>query len=452
LPRQRKRNDLAFAIAQPSSSFGFGEKMEQDPDAAASAAAAPAPEDAQRVIAPNGHFPRWRFEDMTEMLFEDGPDSDDDGGMYELEANGVAGNRSRLQLLFNTFRAAAAHLENLGDGPIDFLRVPHRTVRGPEEENGPADFGRLVAALGRKEGIRAIRELRFSALKWDELPEEDVERLFGQVLVSHPTIQHLAFYSSVVPVRYLKLLTSVWPAAGSSTPLKKLSFRGAFGHESSQAIADMIGRSVALATLVLRPTANLLDPDDCKLVCEAVSRNTNLQSLSLDVENVRDDTLNQVGASSSLRTLEIYSSGGFSRGSMENFARQLRTNVTLSAVRFDTEMGRDALVRIFRPIEEALETYNFTLTEVFVGRYWHGQDNVAKLLLRNRRLQLVLEHLEPAGLRPRLFGMVSAIPTLLYRSLRRGNVDVLGRHLEGPGGSPGPGSKKRGLSGLAEDD
>jgi hypothetical protein len=369
------------------------------------------------------------------------------GGANISNAGGGGGMWEDVPLLRGGFREVTEYLKDINGSPIGMLHVlGPRVWRDDLMEDAHQAFGRLVAALGRNEGGRVVQRIAFVGLNWGALPDDDVQQLLGEVLALHPTRENLMFIDDegVIPVRCLSFLTSSLPVARRATPLQSLQIlTPGLELESSRAIAEMIRRNVALTELRVRPDLDYLDSDNGRLVFEAATLNTNLQILRLHVDTIQDNTLDHVGASSSLRTLDIHSEQIPSQGSVVNFARDLRNNTTLTSllVNGPPDTPLEDLVRLFRPIEEALETCNFTLTQVNVGGAWHQQKNVVNLLLRNHRLQQVLEHLEPrnyldfpACLWPRLFGMVSAVPTLLYRSLRPGNVDALYRHLGGRGG------------------
>ena len=79
---------------------------------------------------------------------------------------------------------------------------------------------------------------------------------------------------------------------------------------------------------------------------------TNLQCMRLHVDDARDDTLDQVAASSSLQSLYVFSNGGFSHRCVANLAHELRNNSTLSSVSLvgGSDMPRDERARLFRPL------------------------------------------------------------------------------------------------------
>jgi hypothetical protein len=315
-----------------------------------------------------------------------------------------------------TFREAAFHLEQGEGPPIKFLLV----CMPPEEERSEEDaearhFRRLVAALGRGEGRRTVREIDFRDVDWHALPEDDVEKLLVEVLPAHSTLKRICFSGSDLPARYVRLLTSSLPTE-NVTPLEHLQFLGQnVDHESAQAIADMIRRNVALEDLDVEPRQGEADADgwgsggldasDCKLICQAVPCNTKLRSLYVKTKEVLSDTLDGAASSTSLRHLLVASGSAYPDGGVASVARQLRVNTTMEGLYlFQRETAGAATDRPerFRPIQEVLETYNFTLRVLNVGvesLHWHEQESVAKLLRRNGRIQRALEQLKPQDYR-----------------------------------------------------
>jgi hypothetical protein len=107
----------------------------------------------------------------------------------------------------------------------------------------------------------------------------------------------------------------------------------------------------------------------------------------------------------------------------------------------------------FRLIEEALETYNYTLRDVTWFFRTTKSDEVrtlARLLRRNRRIRRAVGRLGPRRyhlpearrLLPRALGILSGVPALVYRLLRQGNFGDLCEILL-PKGSLARESKKR---------
>jgi hypothetical protein len=202
-----------------------------------------------------------------------------------------------------------------------------------------------------------------------------------------------------------------------------------------------------VASLLRRPNSPLrvlnvtsrdgggLEPADCQVLCESVPHSPNLRSLSLCVKQVRADTLSGVAASSSpLRSLYVI--GAYTEEGVTALTRQLRTNTRMAEVGLsetDSDSDGHACVRPFLPL---LETYNFTLRKARVAHSARGEvvglDVLTPLLRRNRAIRHGIRRLKPreyrvapVGVWPRAFEKVGAFPTLLYRLVRRGNVDAL---------------------------
>jgi hypothetical protein len=346
-------------------------------------------------------------------------------------------------------RAVELLEENAGRTMGDFTLLLTRWPDDQSDEerrNESLDFRRFVDALGR--GDVAIREIEFVLTDWDGLPDDDMERLFGQVLPSHPTLRSIAIRRSNVLTRFMRLLTSsVLTATNTTSPLTKLELSGRLTHDDVRAIADMVDRHVALSELsVFAVTQDGLSAADGKVLCQAVARNAHLQALRIRVDEVSADSLDlAVSSSSSLRELEIWSI--FSERSVSNLATQLRTNTKLTrlVLRHETlrDPSGDLRPNLFRPIENALESLNYSLVDVSVQQWgivipdnlpihvWRAA-KVDRLVRRNRRIQRALEELEPkcyhvspTALWPSVLEVVSPVPTLVYRILRKGDVNKL---------------------------
>jgi hypothetical protein len=90
-----------------------------------------------------------------------------------------------------------------------------------------------------------------------------------------------------------------------------------------------------------------------------------------------------------------------------------------------------------QPWIELLGSYNYSLrileesTALFsLSRPNPPHDKVVALLRRNERIRQALDdlqdyHVSPSVLWPSVLGMVSGLPTLLYRFLRQGDVNAL---------------------------
>jgi hypothetical protein len=347
--------------------------------------------------------------EQDDEAFSDGSDSGEEERSEDEE--------DTISVYQATFREAAVYLELSEGPPIKFLRVSmppeeERSEEGIRNDDAEArHFRRFVTALGRKEGRRTVREIAFRDVDWHLLPVDDVEKLFVEVLPARSTLKKICFDGGDIPAKCVKLLTSSLPT-GNVTPLELLQFQGrTVDHDSAQAIADMIRRNVALEDLVVEPGQGGVDFDgfgsggvdasDCKLICQAVPCNTKLRSLYIKTKEVLSDTLDGAASSSSLRHLLVASGSAYPDGSVASVARQLRTNTTMEGLYlFQRETVGAATDRPerFRPIQEVLETYNFTLRALKVGvesLQWDEQESVAKLLRRNGRIQRALKQLKP---------------------------------------------------------
>lgn len=170
------------------------------------------------------------------------------------------------------------------------------------------------------------------------------------------------------------------------------------------------------------------------------------------------DTLDQVASSSTLREL-VVSVDDLSDACVASIAKEMRTNTAMESIVL-VEAAQDPSgqqARPFLPIAQTLETYNFTLQNVMwfgadygpdMPRRHPDHDFLVSIMDRNRRIRRALEqlqgyHVAPTNsLWPRVLGVVSPLPTLLYRFLRKGDVILLCSLLQRDGSARG--HKKRG--------
>jgi hypothetical protein len=119
-----------------------------------------------------------------------------------------------------------------------------------------------------------------------------------------------------------------------------------------------------------------------------------------------------------------------------SLARQLRTNTALEKLHvLYRASSSSASSRADRPWVDLLESYNFTLVRL-TEQYGEGIVTIpgtssrpvggaVPLLRRNQQIRRALQQLPhyrvtPPALVPAVLDMVSTLPTLLYRFLRRG--------------------------------
>jgi hypothetical protein len=276
----------------------------------------------------------------------------------------------------------------------------------------------------------------------DGIRADDLEMLLGTTLPSHPSLERIHVRGGAISDAYVALLASSMNSK-HETPLVELAFDCNFGdHGRAQIFADLVSRNSQLRALSLSALAPYarLGPDDFRLICKGLSSNTNLQSLSVVLSEILPDTLDlAVSSTSPLRALHV--TGYLSRKAVHSLAMQLRTNVTLVELTISQNYPQShCQAPHFDPIADSLETFNYTVLRFDHNGYsltspvrtvpGGGEGRIGKCLRRNQRIRLALHqlinyHVPATRLWPHVLGMVSALPTLLYRSLRKGNVQAL---------------------------
>jgi hypothetical protein len=288
-------------------------------------------------------------------------------------------------------------------------------------------FGRFVAMLLRPEIARVLRSLILAFFQFDDEDfhrPTDLDRLFGEVFVlSLPALKTVQLVECTVPSSCLSLLASMPP----TSRLRTLDLEVCdMDQQGLSHVVSMLHRDGPLQHLRLHPKEMGLDPDDCRLLCESVGRSRHLRTLDVKVKTVHGDTLANVAESpaSPLRALRV--TGAFTDEGTKSLARQLRTNTRMRELHLvDRKIN---LPLYLHYVEDTIDTYNVTLQTVRVD----NRPAFASSLRRNRRIRSFVRHLgprdycvAPASLCPRAFGAMSAFPTLLYRLVRRGNLDAL---------------------------
>jgi hypothetical protein len=428
---------------------------------------------------------------------EDNDDSEDDGsdavsgwedeeeeGEVEEETTGV------VQRLFMAadLEVAVRQLEEtpstgMRPGSLTF-QVKNRPIllRGDnEEENndnnnddqGGVDrtaalFGRFVTLLGADQRLGQVAgTLSLEGYRLDQhgsFPAQDVERLFGNVLRSLPALKKLKFVKCTLPGPCLGLLASTSLPAPSSNLTSLELIKCDIDSEGVSHVASMVRHSACrLRALTVVPTNGGLDPADCQVLCESVPRCRTLGLLCVHTKTVLTDTLRgAAGSGSPLKALVV--TGAFTDDGAASLARQLRTNTRLVHL-FLAETSGDFRLYLVPHVLRLLGTYNMTLR--FARVYRDSDDDedpteretFKRTFVRNRWIRTAVRRLEPrdyrltpTGLWPLFFEAkaVGTFPTLLYRLLRRGDVDalcdaVVRRH------KANDGSKKRGRTAVQEE-
>jgi hypothetical protein len=337
------------------------------------------------------------------------------------------------------------------------------------------NFGGFVEALERHETIEGVefREIQFDAHKpfamarEEEVAameaafraaEDDVERMFGSVLPSHPSLREVKFVSHTLqrgslPPALVQLLVARWrsemksrcrgagdtarvpsrrPPEATATARPKLPLRLEIGGYALddvviQELAQAL-REGALASLVIRQCH--VDSAQFRLLIESAADGQQLTCLELHELGIarynflkidKDTFANGVIERTSARVLGL-ESGRWTDAAYESLTRQMRTNTAVASLRI-RDTGRSK--RLVDWILELLTTYNFTLQVVFPIRP-SDQGRVDELLRRNSRVRAVHEHLERVhyvleerALWPRAISQVARFPPSCTASCAR---------------------------------
>jgi hypothetical protein len=353
-------------------------------------------------------------------------------------------------VLASNLQQAVALLSEGGPGersvPIHLFAVAPQCFRNNGAEMAEDDarvtsrlFSRWVTLLATNH--RKIRVLDFDGAHFDRNPllqDEDLARLFGEVLVSHPTIEAIRFRQGSISTAHLRLFTSAVPAT-FATPLSELLLRNVriVDRERVELVADMVRRNVQLRTLCLY--GSRLVENKSQIIFDALSQNSNLQTLQLQVIEIGTGTLDRAVASTTLRSIRIQCHTCADEG-WEALARGLRSNSTLERVHVE---GKHGFGGIPACLEELVSTHNSTLRSLDVHlrgffpthipqTHYVRRQAIQGHLRRNGRIRHALEELRgryhaqaTASLWPLVLEMVSPLPTLLFRFLRRGDLNAL---------------------------
>jgi hypothetical protein len=313
----------------------------------------------------------------------------------------------------------------------------NNNVQRGDDRRSAALFGRFVTLLGEERGLgRVTQSLSMEGYgfgRQNSFAAQDVDRLFGTVFRSLPALKRLTFYKCTLPGPCLGLLAS------PSHVLTALDLSLCdIDSEGVAHVAAMVRHSASrLRALTVRPRNGGLDRADCQVLCESVPRSPALRLLSIDATTVLSDTLGgAAGRGSPLQTLRVH--GAFTDDGVASLARQLRTNTRLTALCLAETSGDCDYNLHTRHVLEMLDTYNFTLRDAVVGHSLEvarfDMEPFERSMRRNRwirtavrRLEPLEYHVSPTGLWPLVFEAkaMGTFPTLLYRLLRRGDVDAL---------------------------
>jgi hypothetical protein len=372
--------------------------------------------------------------------------------------------------------AAAAAAEQPG------VEIAQMTFRGYpyldnwfeiERRHHRISFGHFVDQLAQLPGhvaIRAFQIVDHHRFPSDCYREQDMERLFGDLLPTHPSIERILIGGCELPSRFSCLLASSLPSV-RAPPLLELTLQWPYSDtdECVEAICNMLRRNVPLRALLLSSFNARLAPANCRMIFQSLALNTHLEGLYIEPTEVTGDEF--CLAAPVLRALHVR--GHFKPGGIESVVRRLRTNTTLVELRFvGVTYVFEELVRAVEPV---LRTYNFTIRSLRIepAPLGHGRtilyssSSIPAYLRRNERIHRALQQFPafsayheaplpqvrdqspnsraaPAGLLPRMMEMVRDLPTLLYRFLRETDINDLVEHLlQADANKKGGGKNKR---------
>jgi hypothetical protein len=297
-------------------------------------------------------------------------------------------------------------------------------VDGGENEDGDDEEG------GDHDGEDPpIRRLLDAPNRRRQHVDEAVGGLFGTVIPNLPSLNSISLRDC--GSRVIELLASEFPI---DRPLEVLEIceERKIDHRCVEALANMIRRNVTIWRLVLAWAC--LDSAGCKLICDSVVDNDHVTQLEIRCPaslEIREDTFTlALGKRSRLEELKVHAS--WTGEGFTAFVEGLRTNEVLEYLAFD---GHVPLFG-YSLVEGLLSTYNFTLARVKNSGAHFPRDRIDALLRRNRGLRDVDEQLRARSYNvgqlsvgTEAMGRVSCMPTLLYRTVRRGYASALAEHL-----------------------
>jgi hypothetical protein len=381
-------------------------------------------------------------------------------GLRELEARGAGApgtvdNFHKVALVdSSSYRGASDDEDDDANETVGIVgAAPRHDVRRRQ-------FARFVTLLDRY-GRERVRGVTFVSIQFDELGfhEADLDRLFGQVLPTFPLLDRLRFEFGSLPGahrlgRFAARLSSerarrggdgdgAWSGRRRPPLLDVLDLEDCAGDVAAfvPALAAALRGNVPIRSLNVTVLQSL-GRDECRQLFHSLQHNSILQFLEVNVDEVHDGEDALVLPSdptSGLRYLSIYARE-WSAAGRSSLTRQLKTNTLLEDLRISYTSAPPGL-QDHRPWIEMLESYNYTLSFLHedgasdpgttTGGPLHDDERIAALLQRNAWIRGGLGRLRgnyrvsPAALLPRALHVVRALPTLIFRFVRIGNVDAL---------------------------
>jgi hypothetical protein len=352
-----------------------------------------------------------------------------------------------------TLGRAVAVLDRQGP-PLTFLTValqlhPDRRIAGATPTvrvDRAAALHQFVELLGDPNGRSVGSQLTLDGFRFVSdvglFCPDAVRRLFGDVLPNKSGIRALDIDDCEVDASLIRLLASALllplssanatgPAAAARPALEALKlYKIKLDQEGLQAVAALIGhRDSPLKKLELDLRG--MCPAACEHICGCLPDNTKLEELELWVDDVSGDTLDHVAHdSSSLKFLRIMSS--WTPKAVQSFVKQLKTNTSLEHLLLHGRIDGADFAEAGVHVENALESFNYSLKGISLDVRWNvDTSRIDGYLERNHRIQRMIESLtplfqakSPLGLWPVVLEMVNGLPPLVYKLLRRGDIQA----------------------------
>jgi hypothetical protein len=375
-------------------------------------------------------------------------DSDDHDSSEEEDEYGPFVAIPNVEVDADHFEPGLRDLEACGRRAAGILSVSLTDHDGWPREDRTEDemrplrrgFARFVDLLDRY-GRGGVRVVDFDKVQFDkpgwEFEKSDQERLFGNVLPTLPFLERVLFLRCALPIADLGRFASKLSAV-TAPSLVELRIDECDGDLSACVpdIAGMIRRNVPIRHLRLFAPERM-DRDACRQIFNSVQHNSNLRHLDVHIEQVYDDVRFLPNhPMSSLQRL-IISVQTWTPEGKSSLANQLRTSAAaLEELRIVYAQPDNALCH--EPWIEPLRAHNISLCilaernerEPHLRGTGIHHDAIAACLRRNGRIQQALDELRdyrvsPPVLWPRAWGLVSDLPSLLYRFVRLGDVSAL---------------------------
>jgi hypothetical protein len=274
------------------------------------------------------------------------------------------------------------------------------------------------------------------------LEDKSLKKLFGEVLPKHLSLREVTISNSRIQPPYWKLFTEKFllphnwnfvRLALESTPLTL---------EGCRLLQRMLQRKVRLFQLKLDNCG--LGNDEWHVVSEGIRDNTHLHTVTLierDVTVQPGTLLPLLQKPSFVKQLEVRAAG-WSAEAFEELVRALRTNTVLCDLTVHCDRRR--AIPHLPLVEELLTTYNYALETVTVRPCGDRAllRRLDALLERNKRVRALggtarsrhasheFYRFPSRAVWPRVLGAYSRFATLMYRFVRKANLEAFANQVQ----------------------